>query len=159
MRPVRPGLAVTARHGRFARGRSGLGGWPRVLGGAGGVTAGRWRASIKVICDLIWSNGTTQKRISCDDAQVGWMEKLHDFDRAFDSGVILRLVAQCRIAYTPIPGNEKYDRIIVDEAQDVSPIEWNVLDQYLTRDGQWTLVGDMNQRRSDTTFQFCDEWL
>jgi DNA helicase IV len=61
-------------------------------------------------------------------------------------------MAQCRIAYQPIPDTQKYDHIIVDEAQDVSPIEWNVLDQYLARDGQWTLAGDMNQRRSDTTY-------
>jgi len=56
-----------------------------------------------------------------------------------------------RIAYEPIPDIDRFDHIIVDEAQDVSPIEWNVLDQYLARDGQWTLVGDINQRRSDTT--------
>lgn len=113
---------------------------------------GSARASIKVIYDLIQSNGTTQKRISSDDAQVAWMEELPDFDRAFGQRRFLPLMAQCRIAYMPIPGSEKYDRIIVDEAQDVSPIEWNVLDQYLARDGQWTLVGDMNQRRSDTTY-------
>lgn len=114
--------------------------------------AGSARASIKVIYDLIRSNGMTQKRISSDDAQIGWMEELPDFDRAFGQRRYLPLMAQCRIAYMPIPGNEKYDRIIVDEAQDVSPIEWNVLDQYLARDGQWTLVGDMNQRRSNTTY-------
>ena len=57
-----------------------------------------------------------------------------------------------RIAYEPIPDIDRFDHIIVDEAQDVSPIEWNVLDQYLARDGQRTLVGDINQRRSDTTY-------
>jgi DNA helicase II / ATP-dependent DNA helicase PcrA len=113
---------------------------------------GSARANIKVIYDLIRSNGTTQKRISTDDAQVAWMQELPDFDSAFRQRRYLPLMAQCRMAYMPIPGNEKYDRIIVDEAQDVSPIEWNVLDQYLARDGQWTLVGDMNQRRSDTTY-------
>jgi DNA helicase II / ATP-dependent DNA helicase PcrA len=109
-------------------------------------------ANIKVIYDLIRSNGTTQKKISSDDAQIGWMKALPDFDRAFKLRRYLPLMAQCRIAYKPIPGSDKYDRIIVDEAQDVSPIEWNVLGQYLARDGQWTLVGDMNQRRSDTTY-------
>ena len=113
---------------------------------------GSARANIKVIYDLIRSNGTTQKRISSDDAQVAWLKALPDFDRAFEQRRYLPLMAQCRIAYMPIPGNEKYDRIVVDEAQDVSPIEWNVLDQYLARDGHWTLVGDMNQRRSDTTY-------
>ena len=108
--------------------------------------------NIKVIYDLIRSNGTTQKKITSDDAQVGWMKELPDFGTAFKMRRYLPLMAQCRIAYKPIPNIDKYDHIIVDEAQDVSPIEWNVLDQYLARDGQWTLVGDMNQRRSDTTY-------
>jgi hypothetical protein len=109
-------------------------------------------ANIKVIYNLIRSNGTTKTRISSDEAKIGWMNELPDFDKAFKMRRYLPLMAQCRIAYRPIPGNDKYDHIIIDEAQDVSPIEWNVLDQYLARDGQWTLVGDMNQRRSDTTY-------
>jgi hypothetical protein len=113
---------------------------------------GSARANIKVIYNLIRSNGTAQKKISSDDAQVAWMQALPDFDMAFTMRRYLPLMAQCRIAYMPIPDTDKYDHIIVDEAQDVSPIEWNVLDQYLVRDGQWTLVGDMNQRRSDTTY-------
>jgi DNA helicase IV len=80
------------------------------------------------------------------------MEALPDFGKASKLRRYLPLMAQCRIAYKPIPGNDKYDHIIVDEAQDVSPIEWNVLGQYLARDGQWTVVGDMNQRRFDTTY-------
>jgi DNA helicase-2/ATP-dependent DNA helicase PcrA len=133
------GLAEQAA--RIAKGRS------LITEGPGSA-----RANIKVIYGLIRSNGTTQKKISSDDAQVEWMGELPDFDRAFGQRRYLPLMAQCRIAYKPIPGNHKYDHIIVDEAQDVSPIEWNVLDQYLARDGQWTLVGDMNQRRSDTTY-------
>ena len=113
---------------------------------------GSARANIKVIYDLIRSNGTTQKKISSDDAQVGWMEELPDFDMASRQRRYLPLMAQCRIAYMPIHDTDKYDHIIVDEAQDVSPVEWNVLDQYLVRNGQWTLVGDVNQRRSDTTY-------
>jgi DNA helicase IV len=109
-------------------------------------------ANIKVIYNLIRSNGTTRRRISSDMAQVNWMKALPDFERAFKLRRYLPLMAQCRIAYKPIPDIHKYDHIIVDEAQDVSPIEWNVLDQYLARDGRWTLVGDMNQRRSDTTY-------
>ena len=109
-------------------------------------------ANIKVIYNLIRSNGTTQKKISSDDVQVDWMKELPDFDMAFKMRRYLPLMAQCGIAHMPIPDTDKYDHIIVDEAQDVSPIEWNVLDQYLARDGQWTLVGDMNQRRSDTTY-------
>jgi len=109
-------------------------------------------ANIKIIYDLIRSNGTSQKRITSDLAQIDWMKALPNFESAFRQRRYLPLMAQCRFAYKPIPDAHKYDHIIVDEAQDVSPIEWNVLDQYLARDGQWTLMGDMNQRRSDTTY-------
>lgn len=109
-------------------------------------------ANIQVIYDLIRSNGTTRTKISSDDAQTSWMKALPEFSQARRLRRYLPLMAQCRIAYKPIDDRDKYDHIVVDEAQDVSPIERNVLDQYLTRDGQWTLVGDLNQRRSDTTY-------
>lgn len=41
-----------------------------------------------------------------------------------------------------------FSHIVVDEAQDLLPIEWAVL-RRLGNIGGWTLVGDMNQRRSD----------
>lgn len=112
---------------------------------------GARRANIKAIYDLITSNGTPGNPLVADRDQIGWMRKLPPFERAFQRRY-LPLIAQCRLAYNAVPEAEKFDHIVVDEAQDVSPIEWNVLDQYLRRDGQWTLVGDMNQRRSDVTY-------
>jgi DNA helicase IV len=45
----------------------------------------------------------------------------------------------------------RHSHIIVDEAQDVSMLEWQVL--ALLNAGAWTLVGDMNQRHSPRTFK------
>ncbi|MDF9717340.1 hypothetical protein [Nocardioides sp. ChNu-99] len=112
---------------------------------------GARRENIKAVYELIRSNGTADRPLVDDVDQITWMSKLPPFDQAFKRRY-LPLMAQCRLAYTPIPDAMRYDHIIVDEAQDVSPIEWNVLDQHLRRDGQWTLVGDMNQRRSDVTY-------
>jgi hypothetical protein len=40
--------------------------------------------------------------------------------------------------------------VIVDEAQDVTDLEWSLLERINGR-GTWTLIGDLNQRRSDFT--------
>jgi DNA helicase-2/ATP-dependent DNA helicase PcrA len=45
----------------------------------------------------------------------------------------------------------RHSHIIVDEAQDLSLLEWQVLAQLNA--GTWTLVGDMNQRHSPRTFR------
>ncbi|WP_156905974.1 AAA family ATPase [Agrococcus lahaulensis] len=41
--------------------------------------------------------------------------------------------------------------VIVDEAQDIHPIEWHVLGR-LGNLGGWTILGDLNQRRTDYTY-------
>ncbi|MCC7128572.1 MAG: AAA family ATPase [Microbacteriaceae bacterium] len=46
--------------------------------------------------------------------------------------------------------------IIVDEAQDIHPIEWAVLGR-LGNSGGWTILGDLNQRRTDDSFNSWDE--
>lgn len=113
--------------------------------------SGARRENIKTVYDLITTNGTRERPLVADPDQIAWMRKLPPFDQAFKRRY-LPLMAQCRLAYNPIADALKYDHIVVDEAQDVSPIEWNVLDQHLRRGGHWTLVGDMNQRRSDSTY-------
>ncbi len=45
--------------------------------------------------------------------------------------------------------------IIIDEAQDLHPIEWEVLGR-LGNSGGWTILGDLNQRRTDHTFSSWD---
>lgn len=56
-----------------------------------------------------------------------------------------------RTARTTNPGH-----VIIDEGQDVSPIEWEVLGRLGNRGG-WTILGDLNQRRTDHTFSSWDE--
>ena len=41
----------------------------------------------------------------------------------------------------------RYDHMIIDEAQDIRPLEWRILGR-LCR-GEMTILGDLNQRRSD----------
>jgi DNA helicase II / ATP-dependent DNA helicase PcrA len=47
-------------------------------------------------------------------------------------------------------GLDSIEHIIVDEAQDVTPLEWLLL-KAINETTTWTLLGDLNQRRSDHT--------
>ena len=49
----------------------------------------------------------------------------------------------------------RFGHIIVDEGQDIHPIEWKTLVR-LHNDGGWTILGDLNQRRTDHTFSSWD---
>ena len=44
---------------------------------------------------------------------------------------------------------QAYDHVVIDEAQDLRPLEWRVLARLNA--GQWTLVGDTSQRRTSHT--------
>jgi DNA helicase-2/ATP-dependent DNA helicase PcrA len=49
----------------------------------------------------------------------------------------------------------QFGHVIIDEAQDIHPIEWEVLAR-LGNAGGWTILGDLNQRRTDHTFSSWD---
>ncbi|WP_407709146.1 AAA family ATPase [Arthrobacter nitrophenolicus] len=61
------------------------------------------------------------------------------------------------LAYIQVLVNppQRYSHIIVDEAQDLSPFEWQTLMRL--NSGTWSLVGDMNQRHSPRTFRKWSE--
>lgn len=120
----------------------------------GGVPSGPTarRDHIKALYALIRSNGRPDRPLSSDPVESAWMRRLPEFEQAVRLRRHLPLMAQITLAFQPIPFTDQFTHLIVDEAQDVSPIEWNVLEQYQRPGGHWTLVGDMNQRRSDATY-------
>jgi DNA helicase IV len=60
------------------------------------------------------------------------------------------LLAYCALNAAAEPAFT-YDHVIVDEAQDMRPLEWSFLAK-LNPGGQWTVLGDMNQRRSPWSY-------
>lgn len=60
------------------------------------------------------------------------------------------LITQCIWSVSP-DMNFQFDHIIVDEAQDIRPLEWILL-SHLMIEPSWTILGDMNQRRSDASY-------
>jgi DNA helicase IV len=62
------------------------------------------------------------------------------------------MLATVALALDPRAAGEWVGHLIVDEAQDVRPLEWRILMRSLLESGgSLSLFGDMNQRRSDWT--------
>ncbi|MDQ0617361.1 AAA family ATPase [Arthrobacter globiformis] len=78
-----------------------------------------------------------------------WREALpRTFETARSRPALWPFLAYIKVLVDP---PRKNSHIIVDEAQDLSPLEWQVLIHLNA--GAWTLVGDMNQRHSPRTFK------
>lgn len=110
------------------------------------------RRDVAITYSILTNNGIPDRTITEDPATKAWLTKLPAFDEASRLRRYLPLLAQCRMAQKPVPDGANFDHVIVDEAQDVSPMEWSLLDKYCHPwRGRWTLVGDQNQRRSHTS--------
>lgn len=78
-----------------------------------------------------------------------WLESLKSYDQAMRSTGALPFLASVALATGALGAGDRFGHLIVDEAQDVRPLEWRVLLQLLGRGASVSLFGDMNQRRSD----------
>ncbi len=79
---------------------------------------------------------------------ISYLRALPTWSAALRRHRLSPLLAYCGLA----SGKHRFEspgHVIVDEAQDVRPIEWRILRLLVRPDAGWTLVGDMNQRRSD----------
>ncbi|KRA37878.1 hypothetical protein ASD81_04125 [Nocardioides sp. Root614] len=110
------------------------------------------REHIRMLYELVRNNGDAHGPLSEHPADVAWMNRLPSFDQAVRLRRYLPLLAQLARTFDDVRTGDQFDHVVVDEAQDLSPIEWNVLEQHLRQGGHWTLVGDMNQRRSAATY-------
>ncbi|MGY1737016.1 UvrD-helicase domain-containing protein [Geodermatophilus sp. SYSU D00684] len=79
---------------------------------------------------------------------IPYLRALPDWSTALRRQRLWPLAAYCALA-SGLHRFESPGHVVVDEAQDVRPIEWRILRLLVRPDAGWTLVGDMNQRRSD----------
>lgn len=70
----------------------------------------------------------------------------HSYEAALGDRKLWPLLAYLTVLLAP---QARYDHVIVDEAQDLRPLEWLILTHL--NSGAWTLVGDTNQRRTSHT--------
>ncbi len=100
----------------------------------------------QLIYELIRSNGRDAPLARKPDT-LTWMATLPPFESALKRERYLPLFAA--IGIFACKAYKRYEHIILDEAQDLRPLEWAVLRR--VNRGTWTIIGDPNQRRSDAS--------
>ena len=104
------------------------------------------KINLKRLYDVIRARGTAKARLKTGTHSGPWINTLPTFEKAFGLKRYLPLFAQAALSIRQV--HEQWDHVIVDEAQDVSGLEWEIIRAHNLRAG-WTLLGDMNQRRHD----------
>ena len=79
---------------------------------------------------------------------VEWLAAVGSFERVRNEQRFLPFLAAAALAARGSP-SVTFSHLVVDEAQDVRLLEWRVLLQHLRPGGGVTILGDINQRRSD----------
>lgn len=88
---------------------------------------------------------------------LAWLHALPDWNEISAQVRYLPMLATVAVALNPRTVGESVGHLIVDEAQDIRPLEWRILvNSLLESGGSLSLFGDMNQRRSDWTYP---SWL
>lgn len=104
----------------------------------------------EIIYEALKANSAAGVALSDDTDSIRSLKRLPRWPVARSSRQLLPLLAQCSLSGCPI-SNFTFDHIIVDEAQDIRPLEWRIL-KAANPTVSWTLLGDMNQRRSDWSY-------
>lgn len=81
---------------------------------------------------------------------AGYLRRLPPFEKARTLRAHTALLAFIQWEVRKPRELGRIQHIIVDEAQDVTPLEWFLL-QAINTANAWTILGDLNQRRSDHT--------
>lgn len=103
--------------------------------------------TVQRIYDVIRAGGTQKVSLELENPDSKkWITSLPTFEVARAQARYHGLFAA--IGRWIFAGHPRFAHILVDEAQDVAGLEWSLL-RSLNREENWTLVGDMNQRRND----------
>lgn len=103
--------------------------------------------NLERLYEVMRKGGTGSTPLKLGNISSNWIKTLPTFGTAIRRRRYLPLFAQASLSILGGP-SARYDHVVVDEAQDVSGLEWEVIRAHNPASG-WTLVGDMNQRRTD----------
>lgn len=93
---------------------------------------------------------TVDQSVVADDELRSWLRSLPGWIELSSQARYLPMLATVALALSPRAAGDWVGHLIVDEAQDVRPLEWRILTHSLLEPGgHMSLFGDMNQRRSD----------
>ena len=109
------------------------------------------RKELRSLVDALGSAAPSVEHVlSADSDLKEWIGGM-TWDRMARSSRYVPFLAACGAALRKVPEAELVDHLLVDEAQDVRPLEWRILLTLMKPGGTVSLFGDVNQRRSDWT--------
>ena len=81
-------------------------------------------------------------------------EEMRDWNHAIKNTNYWPFISMINLHLKKLPF-KKFDHIFVDEAQDIEPLRWRVIDYFLEDGATFSIFGDLNQRRSNFSY---DSW-
>jgi len=135
-----------------------------ILGDYGVKAVSWWRKhqpnvtpSVKMIVDSL-TKPTLLRDAVVDNAEFAeYFNSMKNWDYAITKPNYWPFLAMVSISIKPLAMNRLYSHIFVDEAQDIDPLRWRIIDKFLGKDSSLSIFGDMNQRRSDFSYSSWTE--
>jgi DNA helicase-2/ATP-dependent DNA helicase PcrA len=110
--------------------------------------------SLEAVYACLRTNNAGGKPLTQDPDWTSYLKSLPEFKVAIASRAHHPLLAVIAWQVERPRSLNQIEHIIVDESQDVTELEWFFL-QAINEAHAWTILGDLNQRRSDFT---CSSW-
>lgn len=104
----------------------------------------------KDVYEYLRTNGTPKKWVTHDEEWSRYLSSIPGYNEAVKYRSQIALLAFIQWKLQAAKDLVDIKHIIVDEAQDVTPLEWFLL-AAINDAGSWSIMGDLNQRRSDHT--------
>lgn len=127
---------------------------PRLLKTEPRLRASSTLRASEVLYSALRGNRMGRSTITTDPTCIEHLQNLPPWMEAIKARELRPLVAGLGLLVEPQTSWGKIAHVIVDEAQDLTEAEWEVL-RLLNVDGGWTIVGDLDQRRSPRS---TDSW-
>ena len=111
-------------------------------------------AKVRELVDsLVQDTPVHQKFVRTASTELSeWLLKAGHYHGARQDSTYALFLAAVGVVTGRLEPRSHIQHIVVDEAQDLRPLEWWMLSKMAGVEARWSLFGDMNQRRSDVTW-------
>jgi len=108
--------------------------------------------TVEELYEYLRGNGSLTRPLTHEPHWSKFLKPLPPYEEAKSRADLVWLVAAMERILPGYEAPPRIGHIIVDEAQDVTPGQWTKL-RKLNEGNTWTILGDLNQRRTDHTFK------
>lgn len=110
------------------------------------------QATVRAVYERLRSDPAFPGGSTMDSSWYRYLRALPPFEEARLDSNFRAALAYIGVRYRKPVWFSDIAHVVVDEAQDVHPIEWDILG-WLGPNQGWTILGDLNQRRTELTFR------